>query len=167
MLTSLLLSLIQSTFVSVTFLLRITRDFALCKVLFTQVPPGLQSCPCICMANMIYQTTKYDRNPPSLYFTHFMLSDKVFLVKSSGLGKNDKKMLLSLQVSSVFLSSHHLFSCRSVQLLQLSYCQSLLYLLSNASALCWIYCFVIPPHEMSPWLFSSGVLDIMEAGFSL
>lgn len=102
-----------------------------------------------------------------LYFMHFMLPDKVFHVKSSGLGKNDNKMLLPRQISSVLLSSHHLFSCRSMQLLQLIYCQSLLCLLSNASALCWIYCCVTPPHEMSPWLFSSDVLEIMEAGFSL
>jgi len=81
--------------------------------------------------------------------------------------ENVDKMLLLLDISPLLLSSHHFFSCRSVQLLQLNYCQSLLQLLSSASALCLIYCFLTTPHVMSPWLFSSDVLDNMEAGFSL
>lgn len=98
---------------------------------------------------------------------YFILSEKVFLVKSCGLGKHVNKMLFLLHIPSALLSSHHFFSCRSVQLLQLNYCQSLLQLLSNASALCLIYCFVRTPQLMSPWLFSSDILDNMGAGFSL
>lgn len=102
---------------------------------------------------------------------HFFQEQKgvtapVYCSLIQGLGRNVNKMLILLH-APVLLSSHHLFFCRLVQFtLTTSY---LSLLLSNFSALLLDLGlgFVRTTQVMSPWLFSSDVLDNVEAAFSL
>lgn len=165
--TSLLLSFNQPTFVSTTFLLWIARDFALrealsheCHLVFRVVHiPEWQ---------MWYgKHQKYSRKPPGLYFMYFILSEKVFLVKSCGLGKKCQQNALSASYLFCFTV------ISSLLFLQVSAIAPAELLSIITAVTKWCFCslldFSFCYNSMCnvSMALSSDVLDNMEAGFSL